>query len=207
MKLYMMSQKKDSGCPLGLLDATLYDKIYENWGEVEYGAFPWYANSARHHPHEKMPEGMVLVGAGKKYCFGARRLINDLYAISDSFYNACEKSGVVFQDVVRVSFKVGGGRRENPGAYHVAVFKSYAIEEVIKGSLGLVRDEYNMVESFGKLELNDVENAVFKISGLSPYINTLFCSEEFKNKAEEVKVLGVDFYPIEEWGSEKIYPL
>lgn len=207
MKFYMMSQKKDFGSPLGLLDAALYDKFYENWRGVNHGDFPWYSNSAMHRAHEKMPEGMVLVGGGKKYCFGARRLINNLYAISDDFYNACLEVGVDFLDAVRVSFKVDGGRSENLISYHAAVFKSYAVEKVVDGSSVLVRDEYDLVESFSRLKLNDVGNAVFKIAGFSPYINTLFCTEDFKNKAEEAKILGVEFYSMEEWGAEKIHPL
>lgn len=42
MKLYVISQKKDAGSNLGLLDAVLYDREYESYDEVQYGYFPWY---------------------------------------------------------------------------------------------------------------------------------------------------------------------
>ncbi|MFF7108623.1 hypothetical protein [Pseudomonas sichuanensis] len=206
MKHYVISQKKDAGSQLGLLDAALFDKAYETWDEVRYGYFPWYANSTRKRPHEKMPAGMVLVGKSKKYYFGARRLARGLYAINGKFYLACLEAGVKFVDVEKVNFIIDGGA-ENPVSYYAAVFESYPCDEVIESASNMTCDEYGSVESFERFKLRSPDSAVFRIGGLSPYIDTLYCTEDFKIIAERHGVLGVEFISLDGSDSRGIYPL
>ncbi|AGZ36995.1 hypothetical protein VXM67_22570 [Pseudomonas sp. Rh2] len=207
MNFYAISQKKDVGSHLGLLDAALYDKIYENWGEVEYGYFPWYKNAPVNGGHEKMPAGMVLVGESKKYYFGARSLAEGLYAINEKFYAACVETGVHFIDVVKVDCKVNGGRTDNPIGYYAAVFKSYSPDDVIDLSSKIIGDEYGRMQSFESLMLKKKDSAVFRIDRFSPYIDTLYCTEDFKEKAEALGVLGVEFISLKESDSKGILPL
>ncbi|MDH0729910.1 hypothetical protein N5F23_19370 [Pseudomonas sichuanensis] len=206
MKHYVIRQKKDAGSHLGLLDAALFDKAYENWDEVQYGYFPWYANATGTVPHEKMPSGMVLVGESKKYYFGARSLARGLYAINAKFYLACLEAGVKFVDVEKVKFIVDGGA-ENPVSYYAAVFKSYPCDEVIESTSKMTCDEYGWIESFERLELRSTDSALFRIGGLSPYIDTLYCTEDFKEIAERHGVLGVEFISLDESDSRGVYPL
>lgn len=206
MKFYVISQKKDAGSHLGLLDAALFDKAYENWDEVQYGYFPWYANATRIVPHEKMPTGMVLVGKSKKYYFGARSLARGLYAINAKFYLACLEAEVKFVDVEKVNFIVGGGA-ENLVSYYAAVFKSYPCDEVIESTSSVTCDEYGWIESFERLELKSPGGAVFRIGGLSPYIDTLYCTDGFKKIAERHGVLGVEFISLDGSDSRGVYPL
>lgn len=207
MNFYAISQKKDVGSPLGLLDAALYDKEYEDWNEVEYGYFPWYKDAPVNSGHEKMPAGMVLLGGGKKYCFGARSLARGLYAINEKFYAACVEFGVQFIDVIKVECKVNGGGADNPIAYYAAVFRSYAPSDVIDVSSRIVSDEHGRVQSFESLTLKETDSAVFRIDRLSAYIDTLYCTEEFKQKVEALGVLGIEFISLKENDSKGIFPL
>lgn len=206
MKFYAISQKKDAGSHIGLLDAALFDKVYENWDEVQYGYFPWYSNATRMRPHEKMPAGMVLVGKSKKYYFGARGLARGLYAINEKFYTACVDAGVSFVDVEKVSVIVKGGA-DNPVSYYAAVFKSYPRDEVIRQTSKTTCNEYGRIEAFECLALQTPDNAVFRIAGLSAYIDTLYCTEDFKMSAERLGVLGIEFIPLDSSDSRGIYPL
>lgn len=83
----------------------------------------------------------------------------------------------------------------------------YPAEEIVSDCSVLVRGEYDMIESFANLKFKNVENAVFKIDWVSPAIDTLFCNEIFKRKAEHLKVLGVEFISLDGNGSEQIIPV
>lgn len=197
MNYYMLSCKKEPACPVGKLDAVLYDKAYGNWSGIEYGYFPWYSNSVRRQPHEKLPAGLVLVGQSKKYLFGVRRLIRDLYVLSDNFKKACELTNVNFIDVEAVDFRVSAGAHANPVSYCVGMFESYSSERALDASSIVERDEFNKIISFSRLVISDnVSSPLFKIQGLRPKIDTLFCSEEFKIRCVELNVRGIDFLPL-----------
>ncbi|WP_200626171.1 hypothetical protein [Pseudomonas sp. LAM2023] len=202
MKYYMMSCRKEPGCPVGLLDVVLFDKSYDDWDSVEYGYFPWYANSVRRRPHEKLPEGLIMVGRSKKYIFGVRQITRDFYAMSSDFYKACLSSGVDFSDIEKVDFKVSGGGEVNPVSYYVGMFDSYDIDSIVSSDASLSFDEFGKVVAFSQLDFNDGPFApVFKIKGLRAQVDTLFCNEDFVRAALDNNVRGVDFLALDEFGS------
>ncbi|QQZ36328.1 hypothetical protein [Pseudomonas sp. SK2] len=205
MKYYMMSRKKAPGCPVGRLDATLYDKHYDDWGSVEHGYLPWYANSVRRRPHEKLPSGLVLVGRSKKYLFGVRQLIGDIYILSDSFFKACQQANVVLVDAEPVEFKVSEGSALNPLSYYAGLFESFSSKDVLEPASVVERDKYGRVKSFERLVISEGARApVFKIKDFNSYVDTLFCNEEFRRRAEEQKIQGVEFLPLDEYGSASL---
>ncbi|MBC3476007.1 MULTISPECIES: hypothetical protein [Pseudomonas] len=205
MKYYMLSRKKEPACPMGMLDATLYDKVYDDWGSVAHGYFPWYANAGRPNLHEKLPSGLILVGRSKKYLFGARQLIRDLYVFSSNFVSACRQANASFFDFEPVDFKVSNGSEVNPLGYYVGVFESYAIEEVVDPQSVLQVDEFDQVESFSKLVIREgFSAALFRIKDFNPEVSTLFCNEIFMQKAMDNHVQGIEFLSLDECDSSSL---
>ena len=69
MKYYVLSQRADPGCPIGMLNGALYDKYYQDTTSVGVGYFPWYANPSRGKGHEKFPDGVVFITQDDRYNF------------------------------------------------------------------------------------------------------------------------------------------
>ncbi|MFJ4347217.1 hypothetical protein [Pseudomonas sp. NPDC089401] len=205
MKFYMMIQEKQPGCGLGYFDVVLYDKHYEDWCAVQHGYFPWYANATKQGPRQKLPNGMVLVGKSKKYTVAVRQIARNLYAINRQFFQACEETGVAFLDLEPVDFKAQGGAIDNPLSYHAASFMKYPTATVVVEGSKLTIGEYGRIEGFSELQLNDVGNAVFRIEGFSASIDTLFCTEDFKVRAEALKVRGIAFVSLEGNDSDALH--
>ena len=197
MNFYMICQKRDPDCPIGLIDAALYDKPYEDWVSVKYGLFPWYANATKKNGHTKLPKGMVLVGKSKKYIVAARSLTHNLYAINSQFYQACLEASVWFLDVELVACRAQAGRVNNEVNYYVASFMKYSAKDVVSESSVLMSGEYGMIDNFTNLKFENIESSVFKLDWMSPSIDTLFCDESFRDKAENLQVLGIDFLPLD----------
>lgn len=61
MKFYVLTQKQDVGCPLGMLNGVLVDGFDPDVHKTNYGLQPWYANPARGLPHEPFPETLCFV--------------------------------------------------------------------------------------------------------------------------------------------------
>src|SRR5690606_28704187 len=75
MKFYVLTQKQDVGCPLGMLNGVLVDGFDPDVHKTNYGLQPWYANPARGLPHEPFPETLCFVTKDPKYAFAIRSKI------------------------------------------------------------------------------------------------------------------------------------
>ena len=77
MKFYAITQKKEHGCPIGLLNAVLYDHCPEDSTVIEHGiVYPWYSDPKG---LNEFPEGMCLVAKEKLIDFSIRSISSNQF--------------------------------------------------------------------------------------------------------------------------------
>lgn len=204
MAFFMLSQKKDVGCPVGLLNAALYDHFYENAKSLDHGAFPWYSNAALGKPHEALPSGLILIANAKKYDFAIRALYDRLYVASEGFVEACRELGVAMLDCQKVDVVSGLNKSIVSSQYYVVVFDSFDYGDLVLPSSQVIIGGRDWVTGFEQLEIKEDAPDLFKLNKLHPGVSTLFCSSVFKAKLVEVGVRGVEILPLPETSSQEL---
>ncbi|WP_064117684.1 Imm43 family immunity protein [Pseudomonas fluorescens] len=202
MEYYVLSQKEESGCPVDLLRADLYDKFYPSTKGVEFGFFSWYAEKINYKVHTPYPEGMVLISKDKFYDFDIRS-VSRFYIVSDDFLSLCKNLHVEIADNVPVQVMSTSGKSISSKQYNAVLFKEYdARSDTDPGSTFVEED--GLIFRFKKLILSEsFEYDLFKFKGLISGSNTLICSSAFKARATGLK--GIDFTPLESviWSAVK----
>ncbi|MEN8640360.1 Imm43 family immunity protein [Pseudomonas sichuanensis] len=204
MAFFMLSQKKEVGCPVGLLSAALYDRFYENAKSLDHGAFPWYANAALGKPHEVLPSGLVLIANAKKYDFTIRALYDRLYVASEGFVKVCRELGVTMLDCQKIDVVSGLNKGIVASQYYVVVFESSDYGDLVLPSSQVAIGVRDWVTGFERLNIKEDAPDLFKLNKLHPGISTLFCSSDFKAKLVEVGVRGVEILPLPETSSQEL---
>ena len=100
MKYYVLSQKEDSGCQLGMLNAALYDKFYSDVADVQHGFFPWYARDCEMKRGCVFPKNGVLICDDDFYDFDIRTcLLPTIWTHAPRrLHNSGDNSGRRFRD-------------------------------------------------------------------------------------------------------------
>ncbi|NWD83073.1 hypothetical protein HX891_22055 [Pseudomonas reactans] len=204
---YALSQEQKPGCPIGMLDAALYDKFYEHPEKIKYGFFPWYSENNFRHPKHKLPEGITLIGKGSDYRFGARNLFKSIYAIDEKFLKTCQEAKVNFHDIQPMATVDKYGTSISKSAYYAVVFKCSEEIAGISGE-GIIKNELGHIEHFESIIFSkDITENLFRFNKIAPPTSTLFCTENFMKLALINEVEGIKFLPAASSSSSKIYPI
>lgn len=202
MEYYVLSQKEDTGCPSGFLNADLYDKFYSDTDSVEFGFFPWYAEKINYKFHTPYPDGMVLISKDQFFDFDIRS-VSRFYIASDDFLSVCAGLDVAFADRVAIEVVSTTGERISVKSYNAVLFEELdARSDTNPGSTFLEED--GLIFRFKKLVMPEFfKHDLFKFKGLLSGSNTLLCSGAFKTRAAGLK--GIQFTPLENvlWSAVK----
>ena len=194
MNYFVLSQKKQAGCPQGSLNAALYDRFYSDTKKIEHGFFPWYAEGYKKEFHTPYPDGMVLISEDKKYDFEVRNLWSVLYVVSEEFLSVCKLLGVKVVDAVPISVVSKAGAVIAKKNYYAALFEELDVRTNTAVGTSFVEED-GLILRFKKLILpEDINRHLFKFSGLISGSGSLICSEVFREHASEFK--GVEFVPL-----------
>ncbi|MFJ2319663.1 Imm43 family immunity protein [Pseudomonas sp. NPDC087817] len=202
MEYYVLSQKEESDCPRGLLNANLYDKFYPDAEGVKFGFFPWYAEKINYTFHTPYPEGMVLISKDRFYDFDIRS-VSRFYIASDDFLSVCAELDVGIADRVAIDVVSTKGEPVSVKTYNAVLFEELdARSDTGLGSTFVEED--GLIFRFKKLVLPEVfKHDLFKFKGMISGSNTLICSSAFKARAAGLK--GIEFIPLESvlWSAVK----
>lgn len=198
MNFYVLSRKEEIGCPIGMLGGVLSPSLDVDVHKSDYGKLPWYWNPARGLAHEPFPDGLHYITADKKYRFDLRKDGGDFYLASAEFLDICSRFVVRFEDKKPVSVVSRQGKPLSDKRYSVCRFLPFPISEVADGDSRLETQgsmtrihRLRVAQTFGQ--------DLFTIKLLTPDIDTVFCSERFREASEKNALHGIEFTPVTEF--------
>lgn len=203
MRFYVLSQKEEVGCQVGMLSAALYDKYYPSADDVEYGLFPWYAEKGRVAIRTPFPDGMVLISKDKNYEFDIRSISRFFYIASDEFLAVCRGLNVLIVDSARIEVFSTKGENIFSKKYNAVLFEELDPRKDTDPLSSFVEDNGRPVR-FKKLILpSEWDLDLFKYKRMLSGSDTLICSERFKELSGNLN--GVAFTPLEDvvWSAVK----
>ncbi|MDQ0015447.1 hypothetical protein J2W23_003847 [Variovorax boronicumulans] len=199
MKYYAVTQKKERGCPIGYLNAVLYDHCPEHPESIQHGmVYPWYADKKN---LKSFPSGMCLVVKEKLIDFSIRSDASHQY-LREDFFHLLQDFGAGIQDFKEILVVSSAHKNEITEAkYFASIFsREFYLSEsnaIDFPASDLEKDEFDFL-ALKKLKINkDVEADVFGIQNLEPKHNTIICSERFVVAANKSGVKGVDFVDLD----------
>ncbi|WP_248741315.1 MULTISPECIES: Imm43 family immunity protein [unclassified Pseudomonas] len=195
MNFYVLSQKEEQGCPVGILRADLFDRYYSCTRDVEFGFFPWYAERGKPGPRTPFPEGMVLISKDENYEFDIRSVSKFFYVVSDEFLAACNSFNVNMVDSVRIDVVSEGGKCISSKHYNAVLFDELDVRTNCDPASTFVEEKGRPIR-FKKLVLaEDWKFDLFKYRRQVSGSDSLICSQVFRDAAIDFK--GIDFTPLE----------
>lgn len=195
MNYYVLSQKKDVGCPVGDLRAALYDKFYADTRDVEYGLFPWYLRSFKTESRAPFSEGMVLIVSDLAYDFDVRGIGRFFYVVSDAFLSVCKQLNVDIVDSAEIQVLSKSGECRAKKKYHAVLFKEFDVRNDAHPATDLMVED-GVPFGIKKLVLpSGWDRDLFKYGRLVSGSNSLICSGRFKEFGEDFK--GVSYKPLD----------
>jgi hypothetical protein len=203
MNYFGTSYKKDRGCPDDKGCMILYDAFYEpkEAQKIEYGDYPWYANKSLGQPHQKFPNGLHLIAKKSLIDFDIGSDYGFFHIVSDEFLATMQLLSAEFEDSAPIEVTDSSGKSNSSKKYHVIIFKKFPIESVLDLSKSEFFPRREGLSLHGKIKrysfLSNFESHVFQIAGMDPGHNTVYCSEAFKNLAEQKSFKGVEFLSVE----------
>lgn len=202
MKHYALAQKKDRGCPIGMLNAALYDRFYDRSeiDKVEYGNFNWYSGSGYKNgvqTYEPFPDGLVLISKDKLYDFDIRSDSGKFYIASESFIDLARSLGCEFDGCNKIEVRSRDGSSIAEKRYFVVRFKYCEFSDVVDQGNSAFGGEPKLIK-LKKLTIRpEVSAALFRIKNLSSSNDAVFCSERFQEGAVQRGFKGVDFIDLD----------
>ncbi|MFJ4144704.1 Imm43 family immunity protein [Pseudomonas sp. NPDC089734] len=203
MTYYVMTDKKERGCPEGLLKAALYDKFYSDVKKIKHGYFPWYCESKNSGSRTPFPNGMVLIAKEKLLEFDIRSDAQFFYIASDEFLSLCERFGLGIVDQARIDVVSQTGKSISSKKYNVVLFEELdVIANTDKASS--FSSESGLILSIKKLVLPaGWDRDIFKYKDLAGLSGSFICSQRFKDAAVGLK--GIAYTPVEDMQWEDDY--
>lgn len=199
MKFYAITQKKDRGCPIGLLNAVLYDHCPEDPTAIEHGiAYPWYSDPKG---LKEFPEGMCLVAKEKLIDFSIRS-INSNQFLDQYFLESLIEFNTPLKnfkkiDVVSYFDKKRIAKKQYFASQFADDFYCKLSEVADEGESSVKNGKYGLT-ILEKLSIRkSFDRHVFGVENLDPRISTIFCSENFMDLAKKRGAKGIDFVPVE----------
>lgn len=194
MNYYVLSQKKDVGCPVGELRAALFDKFYTNTEHVKYGLFPWYSGELNS-DGRVFVEGMVLISSDKFYDFDVRGIGRFFYIVSEEFLHVCKQLNVGVVDSSEVQVLSKSGEAKSKRKYHAVLFREFDILKDADPATTLMEED-GVPFRIKKLVLpSNWDFDLFKYRRLISGSNSLICSEVFKELGKDFK--GINYMPLD----------
>lgn len=205
MQHFMLMQKKEAGCPIGLLNMAMYDKSYRDFGSVKHGFLPWYAEHKWTGPATPLPGGLIVASKVRRPRFGVRNLFKTIYLADQDFWDSSLEAGAVFNDVQRIDLVTSSnGVPHADQGYRAIVPKILGIDALGPDSRHSPMQS-SLIETYTRLSISkDVAEPLFMINGLAPMFTGLICSTPMKNCLQARRIRGVDFCPLSELSSSSI---
>jgi hypothetical protein len=198
MKHFALAQKKDVDCPVGMLNAVLYDKFYDGKviDRVEYGNFNWYSGSGYKNgvqTYMPFPDGLVLIAKDKTYDFDIRGDSGKFYIVSESFVELANSLNCEFDGCNRIEVRGRSGETLTPKKYWVVRFKYYNFADVVDLSASAFGGEPGLIKIKKLTIKKEFSASLFRIKDLSSSNDAVFCSEQFHERVVQLRFKGVDF--------------
>lgn len=210
MNYYVITQKKERGCPIGDLDAVLHDHIPKKLERIEHGLiYPWYSDPEG---MKEFPNSCFLVVKERPLEFAIRPLAYMLQVVDQAFLDTLIEFNASIKDYKPIKiFRASDGKEFTGKNYYISMFSRtfYRKEyEVLNESESVVE-----MDDLGHLRLcrvavrSDFSGSVFGIELVNAANNTIICSEEFFKAAESRGVKGIDFIKIEnaKWADPNLF--
>jgi hypothetical protein len=203
MRYFVLTQKKDSGCPVGMLDGALYDRFYESAmiDFVDHGALNWYSGSGYKNGvqiFEPFPEGMVLITKDHGYEFDIRAMGSNFHIISEKFVAVAEKAKVIFESCKRIEVRDRQGNEVSTNEYYAARFLYRDRSEVLDETQSALFGEEGILKIKHMRMNQNLSDPAFRLKDLYPSYDGIFCSEIFYQCADSLGGLrGAGFEDIE----------
>ncbi|HSX59208.1 MAG TPA: DUF1629 domain-containing protein [Tahibacter sp.] len=205
MKHYILTQKKEPGCPLGLLNGILHRSFVENAHACDYGDYPWYADPSSGRPHRPFPEGLVFVTEDARYTFDLRSDSRFFYLASNELVAACRHMNVRFEDLQRVDVVSRRGSPVSGNTYWVCRFEAFPVADVIDPANSSIESSDGVHTRIRRLRIReDFDQDLFKLRLLPPETDSLFCSQRFFEFAQQAQFKGIAFADVAtfDWPAE-----
>lgn len=196
MNYYVLSQKEESGCQLGTLDAALYDKFYADTAGIRYGLFPWYTRECEMRRGSVFPIDGVLICKDDYYDFDVRSISRFFYIVSDEFMAVCRALNVNIVDCAKIQVLSKSGVEISSKRYNAVLFNELNARKDSDPSSTFMEKESGRPFRIKKLVLPvgwDLD--LFKYGELISGSGSLICSERFKTLAKEFK--GINYTPLD----------
>jgi hypothetical protein len=212
MKYFILSCKKERGCPAGYLSSILYDRFYprKETKEIEHGYFPWYKDALKPNVRTFLPEKLCLIAKEPLYDFAIRNHMGDIYYVSEDFLSLLKKYNVPLCDSAPISVCSQDGKRITERDYFVVILETLNVSDVVDMENSVLEiDGFGFVRRVKKLAIkSNLSQDFFKIAKIaqSRYITPL-CSERFREEMLSMNTKGIDFVPLEEAKQWPINPI
>jgi hypothetical protein len=200
MLYYRLSQKEERGCPVGGLNAVLYDKYYtrKEAAHIEYGRFPWYAKIRNPEFKITLPEGMVCIAKDRLWNFDIRACY--FFIVSDEFMGLLKEFSVPMESFVPITVCSQDGKSISKKNYNAVIFPKVDIFDIMdrKKSHIKIDEEDGSIRYIRELVLRpDLSQHLFvPMLHLDPGYRTPICSEQFYQAAMDMDIKGVNFTPM-----------
>lgn len=199
MNYYILAAKKDIGCPASLVElAILYDRFYEAKvaRKTEHGLlYPWYARNKK--GMRSLADDSVLIAKCRLIDFDIRKLISNIFIVSENFVELMTKVGLKFQDLREIEVVSSLGEVISKKKYFAAIFENsntFDLNLHIDKDLSKTEKDIDNRIYFKNIYIkNNGLPDLFSFSGMNPTQNFLFCTENFKFAAEAGGIKGVEW--------------
>ena len=203
MNFFVLTQMKDSGCPIGMLDGALYDRFYDSstLKSVDHGAFNWYAGSGYKdgvQTFAPFPDGLVLITKDRGYEFDIRAMGSNFYIVSARFVEAVDAANARFESCKPIDVRDRQGNEATATKYYAARFVYRDRTEVLDESQSSLFGEDGILKIRRLMIRQDVSEPAFRIKDLYPSYDGVFCSDAFRQAADRLGGLrGTGFEDLE----------
>jgi hypothetical protein len=212
MEYFLLSRKKDRGCPTGFLFSVLYDRFYsrKEAKKIEHGYFPWYKDALDLNARILLPDGLCLIAKEPLYDFEIRNHMGELYYVSEDFLSLLKKHNTPLRGCAPISVCSQDGKRITQRDYFIVILDTVEISDVIDMENSILEiDNFGFVRRVKKLAIKrGLSQGFFKITKMAynRYLTPL-CSEHFREEMLGMNAKGVDFVPLEEAKQWPINPI
>lgn len=198
MKFYILSQKQEPGCPLGMLGGILRAGFAPDAHKTEYGRQPWYADPSGGRPHRPFPDGLVFITKDKHYGFDLRSDSKFFYLASNELIEACDGLDVRFEDRQRIEVVSRQGKPVADKQYWVCRFQPVTLADAVDAAGSMLESSDGVHTQIRRLRIRtDFPQDLFKLARLDPAIDAMFCSQRFYDRALTLGLRGITFSDVE----------
>jgi hypothetical protein len=192
-----MTQKQDTGCPLGYMSVVVSNGFVEDIEKRHYGYFPWYAMPRRRGtaPPPLPKTGLCMISLNKRYNFDIRGIggIKKMYAMSGNFWEHARGLQTNFHEFVPASFLYKDGSVLANQRYIITRPDRLSLNDSIDHNAS----DFEVTQygpSIRKLSIQEtLEFDLFTLDTLSTAQDSIFCSEQAVSQLDKSSIKGIQF--------------